>query len=296
MPPKLDPDGGLLVDSPSMRTRQMMRKLSVVGAAVGGVLLTASVAGAQDRPYDTYFGHKGEFVFSADRLVPVLAFTQNKITDNNSNPNTSTTTSGSAISLLWGNNSVLAGGGAGGGLNGAGNSTFYTTPRLGFDYVVVPNLTIGGDLFVFFTLGGSTTTTTTSPTRTVTNSQDNPSGNAFGIAPRVGYVFGINDLLSFWLRGGFSFYHAGTSVTDGTCLTQSDTSSVNVFGLDFDPQLVISPTSHFAFIAGPAIDVGFAGGFSASRPLGNQCNTTVTTSDGYSSFNIGLTGGLMGWF
>jgi hypothetical protein len=268
-----------------------MRKLSVVGAAVGGVLLTASVAGAQDRPYDTYFGHKGEFVFSADRLVPVLAFTQNKITNDNGNPNTSTTTSGSAISLLWGNNSVLGGGGAGG-LGGAGNSTFYTTPRLGFDYVVIPNLTIGGDLFVFFTLGGSTTNTAGS--RSV--STDNPSGNAFGIAPRVGYVFGINDVFSFWLRGGFSFYHAGESVADGNCPNQNDTSSLNVFGLDLDPQFVISPTSHFAFIAGPAIDVGFAGGFSSSNPLGNQCNTTATTSDGYSSFNIGLTGGLMGWF
>jgi hypothetical protein len=269
----------------------MMRKLSVVGigtAMMGGILLTASVAGAQSQG----FGERGQFVFSADRLVPVLSFTGNKITNNNGNPNVSVSTSGSAISLLWGNNSVVSGGG--GGLTDAGNSTFYTTPRVGFDYVFLPNWTIGGDLFVFFTLGGSTTTQTGNVSATV----DNPSGNAFGIAPRVGYVFGINNIFSFWLRGGISFNHAGTSTPSNVCNNQSDTTSVSVFGLDIDPQFVIAPSSHFAFTAGPAIDIGFAGSASSSTPGGNpnNCNTTTTVSDGYSSYNVGLTGGLMGWF
>ena len=266
-----------------MKTRQMMRKLTVVGAAMG-VLLTASVAGAQNQGYAEGFGQKGQFIFSADRLVPVLAFTQNKITNNDVTPNSTTTSTGSSISLLWGSNTT--------GPGGAGNSTFYTVPRLGFDYVVIPNLTIGGDLFVFFTLGGSTT----HQVGGTSVSTDDPSGNAFGIAPRVGYVIGMNDMLSFWLRGGLSFYHAGTSAPNGACNNQSDTSSLNVFGLDLDPQLVIAPTSHFAFTAGPAIDVGFAGSASTSGPVPGQCNTTTTTSNGYSSFNIGLTGGLLGWF
>jgi hypothetical protein len=267
----------------------MTRKLAVVGAAMG-VLLTASVAGAQSQNFGE-FGQKGEFVFSADRLVPVLSFTGNKITNNNGNPNTSSSTSGSAISLLYGGNSIF--GDSGAGLTaGGGNSTFYTTPRIGFDYVLIPRLTIGGDLFVFFTTGGHSTTTEGNNSQTV----GNPSGNAFGLAPRVGYVFGLNEVFSFWLRGGLSYYHAGTSSPANACNNQSDTTSLNVFGIDVDPQFVISPTSHFAFTAGPAVDIGFAGGASASGPAGVNCNTTVTTSYGYSSYNVGLTGGLMGWF
>ena len=82
---------------------------------------------------------------------------------------------------------------------------------------------------------------------------------------------------------------------DNNCNNQSVTSSTNLFGIDIDPQLVISPVPHFAFTAGPAIDIGLAGGASSSRPGGN-CNTTITTSEGYSSYNIGITGGLLGWF
>jgi hypothetical protein len=262
----------------------MTQKLAVVGAAMG-VLLTASVAGAQTPGQG--FGQKGELVFSADRLVPLLAFTENKIS-NNAN-NTSTSITGSSISLLWGNNAIF---GSGGGLTRAGgNPTFYTTPRVGFDYVFLPNWTLGGDLFVFFTLGGSSTTTGQP-------SQDIPSGHAFGIAPRIGYVFEMSQLLSIWLRGGVSFNNAGTSVQDNFCTTQSDTTSLNVFGFDIDPQLVISPAPHFAFTAGPAVDIGFTGGASSTTPVGrgNNCNMTTTTSDGYSAWNVGITGGLLGWF
>jgi hypothetical protein len=257
-----------------------------------GVLLTAEVAGAQAHGQE--FGQKGEFILSADRLVPVLAFTENKITNNNVNPNQTFTTTGSAISILWGNNSVFSGANAPNLGLGAGNPTAYTTPRVGFDYVIIPNLTIGGDLLVFFTLGGSVTTPAGGG-RTV--STDTPSGNLFGIAPRVGYILGLSEPLSIWLRGGFSFYHAGTSQADNACGTNpSDTNSLNVFGIDLDPQLVISPVPHFAFTAGPAFDFGFAGGASHTQPTGPTCNQTLTTSYGYSSWNIGLTAGLLGWF
>jgi hypothetical protein len=267
-----------------------MRTLAAVGAAMG-VVLTASVAGAQTTGYG--FGQKGEFVLSADRLVPILSFTSNKVTFNNQNPNVSVSDTGSGLSLLWGNNSAFAVQGARGspGFSGGGNSTFYTTPRVGFDYVFLPNWTLGGDLFVFFTLGKSQSITQGN----VTTDINQPSANAFGIAPRVGYIFGLSEPLSIWLRGGFSYYHAGTSIQDNNCSNQSDTTSLGVFGVDIDPQLVISPAPHFAFTAGPAVDIGFAGSASATNVTGN-CNTTTTVSGGYSSYNIGITGGLLGWF
>jgi hypothetical protein len=270
-----------------MRTCQITRKLAVVGAAMG-VLLTASIASAQRDAQG--FGQRGEFILSADRLVPVIAFTQNRTNDDNNNPNTTTTQNGSSISLLWGNNAIL-GGGPGGLAGGGGNPTFYTTPRVGFDYVLIPNLTLGGDLFVFFTTGGSQTT----KTGNTSVSNDLPSGNAFGIVPRVGYIIGLSEPLAIWLRGGFSFYHAGTSQDSNVCDNQSNTASANLVGLDIDPQLVISPIPHFAFTAGPAIDFGFAGNLSTSRP-GTNCNQTVSTSVGYTAYNFGITGGLLGWF
>jgi hypothetical protein len=265
----------------------MMRTVTAVGAMLG-VLLTASVAGAQKAGQ---FGDQGQFIFSADRLVPIFAFTQNKVTDDSVNPERSTTVTGTSISLLWGANSIFSG--STGNLTNpnGGNPTFYTTPRVGFDYTIIPNLTIGGDVLAFFTLGGSSTTAQGG--RSVSN--DSPSANVFGIVPRVGYILGMSDIISFWLRGGLSFYHAGTSIQDNRCNNQNDTSEIHVFGVDLDPQIVISPINHFAFIAGPALDVGFAGGASTTNP-GNTCNSTVTNSVGYSSLNFGLTGGLLGWF
>jgi len=73
---------------------------------------------------------------------------------------------------------------------------------------------------------------------------------------------------------------------------------LGLFGVDFDPQLVITPAPHFAFTAGPAVDIGFAGSASQTTPgaPGGNCNSSTTLSGGYSSYNIGLTGALTGWF
>jgi hypothetical protein len=259
----------------------MNRRLTAFGAGMG-VLLFASVSGAQGKGT---FGDSGQFIFSADRLFPLIAYTNNKLTNDNVNPNVTDSTSGSSVSLFYGGNSI--GGGA-----GAGNSTFYTVPRLGFDYTVIPNLTVGGDLFLFFTLGGSTNSHCNGGTCTDTKG---PSGNAWGLAPRVGYILGMTNLLSLWLRGGVSYYHATSNLDSPPC-SNSNSTNFGVFGLDVDPQLVISPVNHFAFEVGPAIDWGFAGSYSNDAPNTQNCNTTTTTSRGYTSIHVGVTGGLFGWF
>src|SRR5258708_16132610 len=100
----------------------MTRTVIAVGASLG-MLLATSYAQAQAK---AEFGQQGQFIFGADRLVPVFAYTQNKFTNNDVNPSTSTTVSGSGVSLLWGNNSFSAG--PSGSPFSGGNSTFYTTP------------------------------------------------------------------------------------------------------------------------------------------------------------------------
>src|SRR5258708_39257586 len=108
----------------------MTRTLIAVGASLG-MLLATSYAQAQAK---AEFGQQGQFIFGADRLVPVFAHTQNKFTNNDVNPSTSTSTTGTGISLLWGNNSFFAG--AGNIAVAGGNSPLYPTPRGGFDYVI----------------------------------------------------------------------------------------------------------------------------------------------------------------
>jgi hypothetical protein len=56
--------------------------------------------------------------------------------------------------------------------------------------------------------------------------------------------------------------------------------------------VVISPVNHLAFTVGPALDWGFAGGWSAN---GNTCNQS-NISGNYNALNFSVNGGLLGWF
>ena len=244
----------------------------------------SSAAKAEDKGS---FGEQGQFIFGADRVFSPFAYTSNSYGE----PGGNVTVNGTSTSFLWGGNGI-AGGAANGNQFVAGNPNFYSAPRVGFDYTIIPHLTIGGELFAWFTLGGSTSTPTGNGTSV---SGPNPSGNEFGIAPRVGYIIGLTDILSVWLRGGFSYYVANTSSNNnanGNCNTNG---SLNTFGIDLDPQLVISPIPHFAFLAGPTLDWGFTGGYSVTAPTDQSCNRAVTTSGNYNAVNFSLNAGLIGW-
>jgi hypothetical protein len=142
---------------------------------------------------------------------------------------------------------------------------------------------------VWFTPGQNVATNNNGTT--VTNPA--PTGNEFGIAPRVGYIFGVNDMLSIWLRGGFSYYLANFSSNGSLNNGCSSTASLDSFGIDLDPQLVISPVNHFAFTAGPALDWGFLGGWGTTA---NSCGNTPTVSGNYTAVNFSINGGMIGWF
>ena len=262
----------------------MLRRLTTLGAAIGA-LLVAAPASAQPA---AKFGDQGEFIFSADRLFGVFAYDQATFSDGANN--TSSTITGSSFSFFGGPNAFVAGG-TGGTARGvgplqAGYPTPYTLPRLGFDYTIIPNLTLGGNIVAFFTVGGSNSTTGNP-------SVNNPSGDLFGIAPRVGYIFNLSDVISIWLRGGPTLYLGNVNANQPHPNTPCDNSyGFDLFGLGVDPQLVISPIPHTAFEVGPAFDWGFAGNTNNSNP--NQgCN--VSTSYGYTSLAFAINAGLMFW-
>ena len=111
----------------------MLRRF-IVAAASTAVLFAAGSAGAQD--LGKGFGSAGQIILSADRLAPLFAYSNNKTTDNSTNPATSQSTTTTQLALLPSFNDLLF------------NGNFYNVPRVGFDYVVVDHVTVGADVGV----------------------------------------------------------------------------------------------------------------------------------------------------
>lgn len=261
----------------------MMRRLAAVAASMGALFASAS-AHAQTH---TNFGQQGQFILGADRLFSLFQYTH--ISQDNlpsqvpaGDSKVNVTTNETSMSLLWGS-------------TWPSTETFYTVPRVGFDYVIVPQVTIGGEIAVFFTLGtGQSTTATANNGGTTTNNVDTPGGFVFGIAPRGGYILPLSDVFAFWLRGGFSYYLVNTKLSQGAGNTQTTTTnSVNQFALDLDPQFVITPIPHLGFTAGVTADIPLAGGHSTEVDRGGASQSQSAWSG---VMFIGVTAGLLGYF
>lgn len=267
----------------------MKRTLTAVAASLA-VLSTAPAAFAQAKGGD--FGEQGQFMISADRLFQLFAWdnwTRDDLTGGlGGAANKSTVTDNQIFtSLLYGSSPNQI-------------EPFFTVPRAGFDYVIVPNVTIGGDLVMVFTYGGKHTTeqdySGTGPCggSTCTSSSDNPGILGFGVAPRGGYILGLNDMFSLWLRGGVSYYLAQSKTTvQNSNPTETITTTVNQFALDLEPQFVMHMIPHVAFTAGLDVDIPITGGISADD---NRGGTSRSVSGGSGIAYIGLDLGLVAYF
>lgn len=261
--------------------RRLTAVLATVGAACG--LLTTSLAHAQQRPE---FGEKGSLIISADRLLPFFAFSHESADLQTGGNVTKATATASQTSLSFFY-----------GYTADANDLFYTVPRVGLDYTIVPNVTLGGDLVVFFTLGSSTGGETDfSNGTTTTTSTSAPKTTLFGFAPRGGYILGLSNMFSLWLRGGLSFYTVSQKTTgngNGNGNDVTTTNSNHQFSLDLDPQFVFTPIPHVGFTAGLTVDIPFAGGHSTEVDNGG---TTNTFSASASTFYMGVTVGMLAYF
>lgn len=223
----------------------MVRTLTTISALLF-VLLASKGAYAQKAA----FGEKGEFIIGADRLLPVVSYSQDWQGNLGFPPPTTTgqsfTRSQGGFSFLWG---------SAGAWGGYQEPAFFTVPRIGLDYVLTPHLTLGGDLVVFVTTGASYTTTQNRVTGTTVTENGSDQQVIFGLAPRVGYILHLNDLFSLWLRGGLSFYSEGDTASAGT----NPGMGVNQFALDLEPELVITPLSHVGISLSPTLDLPLVG-------------------------------------
>jgi hypothetical protein len=256
-----------------------MKARTAFAAALTAAVVVTSSASAEAQEAKG-LGDRSQFIISADRLVPLFAYTSASVTQDG---NDIVTQNSSSISLLYGREGA-----------GADASTFnpHTIPRVAFDFTIIRGLTLGGALIVAFGLGGSTEVPTGAPGQTLRT--DSPTTTVFGFGPRVGYIIPIGEVLAFWPRGGFSFYSVSTveDIRQGGQPAERTTTN-SLLSLDLDPQFMVVPLQHFFFTAGPLVTVPFTGGSTLEQPQGG--NTVVTERD-LSLFHIGLSLGIGGWF
>lgn len=256
-----------------------MIKTLLRSSVVVAPLLVASPALAAPTTTGGDIEGPGTFIFSAERLFTPLAI--EKATTTNDVPGVGEVKSSSSRTSIGLFGSTLG-----------GTLTPYNTPRLGFDYTIIKGLTLGlSASFVHY----STSSETSSPGRTTTT--DGASVTGFLMSPRVGYAMKFSQMLGFWVKGGFTFYTAGTGDQDPSD-THDVTYSYSGLALDIEPQLLVMPITNFGFTFGFAADIPLSGSQTVTdktRTVGGVETKTETKQD-LTFSNFGLTAGLIGFF
>jgi opacity protein-like surface antigen len=234
------------------------------GAAVAGLVL-ASSAGAEEGQGVHRFGSPG-FIVSADRLLPLFSYQSVKTTLDGS----SETKSRLSIALMNSGPFEVF-------------SSFYNLPRLGFDWLPIQNLTLGGAAWLYADLQA---TDSLSPAGGPSKSTDQSKVTYWGFSPRVGYILPINDKLSLWPRAGVAYHN----------VSFSDSGSITQFAIEAEAMLVISPWNHFGFMVGPIADIPVSGEQTSVTP--SITGGTGSTSQKVDSamFQIGMSAGMLGHF
>ncbi len=263
-----------------------MPRKAIVSTLSFFALFAASTASAQPAtpaPRSS-LGEQGQVIFGAERVLTLFAFESSKSVDTSQAGTTQTVSASQTSMSFLGSNPAGPGGGI---------TTFYKIPRLGFDYVLIPNLTIGGAAMMLFTLGSGETSKTETAGKTTTQNFDGSAITLFGLAPRVGYVFALSEMFAVWPRGGLSFYSASVrSPSDPTAKTVV-TDSVSQWALDAEGLLVFTPFPHVGITAGLALDIPITGSLKNEKVTGP---TTTTTTFDSSLWHVGINAGLIVYF
>lgn len=139
------------------------------------------------------------------------------------------------------------------GIGGGGLPHPSQMARIGVDGFVIDHLSLGGSIG-FASYG------------------DDLDQSVFLLAPRVGYFAGISRHVGFWGRGGFTFYSV-----------EGDDPDFSQLMFTAEAMFTFAPNDGFAFLVGPVLDLGFAGGWDPG-------------DESYRDRLIGLAFGLVGFF
>ena len=227
-------------------------------------------ARAEEGQGEHRFGSPG-FIVSADRLLPLLSYQSIKTTQSDGSSDTQ-----SRFSLALMNNGpygVFA--------------SFYNLPRLGFDWLPIRNLTLGGAAWLYTDLQA---TDDQSPANGSSKSTNQPKVTYWGVAPRVGYIIPLGDKLSVWPRAGVEYHNVSTSDVG------SGSGSITQFSLEAEAMLVLSPWNHFGFQVGPTADIPLTGSQTVTGTGTGTGGTTSTAKVDSAMFQVGLSAGMLGHF
>jgi hypothetical protein len=251
--------------------RARMTRTTAALVTALSVLTFSGSARAEEGQGTHRFGNPG-FIVSADRLLPLLSYQSITTTEPDGEKDTQKRTS---IALF--NNGPFG-----------VFSSFYNLPRLGFDWIPVQNLTLGGAAWLYTDLSSSITAAPASGPSTTTQT---PKVTYWGVAPRIGYIIPMGDKLSFWPRAGVEYHNVQESNVG------AGSQSVTQFAFEAEALLVISPWNHFGFTVGPTLDAPLSGEqTSANTTTTGTMTTTTTVRENSAMWQVGLSAGMLGHF
>jgi hypothetical protein len=219
------------------RDRARLSCINVPAALLLGVLGVLCQSG---RVSAEELGAKGNFTFAAERLFGFYIDKQSV-----SNNGVTVDTDATDFSLGWNH-----------------SPSGLTLPRLGVDYFITDHVTLGGTLGVY-----SVTTDRGAPGFSASGDE---TGVFFGA--RAGYALRISHAVSFWPRGGFTYF---------TINNHRPTADEHLLALTLEGMFTLAPSENWAILVGPAVDLGLTG-----RTNGNDL----------SEQSFGILAGLVGWF
>lgn len=266
-----------------MKAQAALQSLLFVASTAAVLSLTTTAGAAGDAQG---MGEKYQLFISADRLVPLFAYTRGSVTQVQNGVELTTSHTGSGISFLWGRDIGYP--------DDFSNfpANVHALPRVAFDFTVINRLTVGAAIAFGFGLGGSVNRELVQGNVKSNQTTDSPTGTAIGLAPRVGYILPLSDHFAFWPRAGFAFYSVSfkQDVINNNAVVRTDSLSDSHLSLDLDPQFAIVPVPNFFFTLGPLLNIPLSGTRSVS-----SSNSNVTVSSDIALLHFGITAGVGGY-
>ncbi|MBI5532316.1 MAG: hypothetical protein HY898_06360 [Deltaproteobacteria bacterium] len=161
-------------------------------------------------------------------------------------------------------------------------------PRVGFDYFVANHWSVGGAIG-YVTSSGERTEETRPPGQNL-QLHYVPDTSGFLFAPRAGFAYMFTKVVGIWPRAGITYMHGSSDLSTPGAHTET---SINLWDLDLECHLVITPVDHVAITVGPVVDIGIAGGYEVKQtPIPNNPEPDHDNK----LTNYGVAAGLLAYF
>lgn len=158
----------------------------------------------------------------------------------------------------------------------AATTSSYSFPRVAVDVFVVPGLTLGTSLAVFYS-------SRSTPAMAMGIVASDYTNKGLSFTPRVGYAARVSPALALWPRAGMTFLFLSADFSSGT---SRGSSSANVIAATFEVPLVISLAPRAALLIGPTVDLSISGKNTISNP--NSPETTIKIKNTEFGIQAGL--------